>query len=148
MGRGFARKHEPERSWDEGIGNAFSYPLSFFECEIDLRPGGIFRALMRGPEGQEKGGAGCFLEVVENERLTWTDALGPDFSPQAAGALNFTAIITFEKRGTGARCLVQALYRDASGKRIHEEMGFVGGWGKALDQLVAHCKSLSENADA
>lgn len=45
-------------------------------CEIDLRPVGIFRTVMRGPDGQEMdGGAGCYPEVVPFTRLTWTDAM-------------------------------------------------------------------------
>ena len=34
-------------------------PWRTTECEIDLRPGGIFRTVMRGPDGQEFDKAGC-----------------------------------------------------------------------------------------
>jgi len=40
-------------------------------------PGGIFRFVMRSPEGKEYPNAGCYLEVIENEKLVWTAALGP-----------------------------------------------------------------------
>src|ERR1700754_5062637 len=52
-------------------------------AEVDLRPGGAFRTIMRSPEGQEMDNTGCFLEVVPNRRLVWTGALGPDFRPKA-----------------------------------------------------------------
>lgn len=53
-------------------------PWGTADCEIDLRPGGTFRVVMRSPEGEEiDQGAGCYLEVVPNERLVWTAALGP-----------------------------------------------------------------------
>ena len=29
-----------------------------------------------------------------------------------------------------------------SGREAHEEMGFHDGWGKALDQLVAHARTM------
>lgn len=48
---------------------------------MDLRPGGIFRTVMRSPEGREFVNPGCFLEVVENERLVWTNALEAGFGP-------------------------------------------------------------------
>jgi uncharacterized protein YndB with AHSA1/START domain len=39
-------------------------PWTIIDCEIDLRPGGIFRTVMRSPEGQEFPNVGCFLEIV------------------------------------------------------------------------------------
>lgn len=35
-----------------------------------------------------------------------------------------------------------AKHVDEEGKRKHEEMGFLDGWGTALDQLVALAKEL------
>ena len=61
-------------------------PWSTVECEIDLRPGGIFRTVMRSPEGDEHTNLGCFLEVIEGERLTWTEALEPGFRPSRTGS--------------------------------------------------------------
>ena len=75
-------------------------PYETPRCEIDLRPGGIFRTVMRSPDGDEFDGAGCFLEVVPNERLVWTSALAPGYRPQA-GEMPFTAII--ELQATGSR---------------------------------------------
>jgi len=56
-------------------------PWTTIDCEIDLRPGGLFRTVMQSPEGQEFPNIGCYLEVVENERLVWTNALLPNFRP-------------------------------------------------------------------
>ncbi len=39
------------------------------------------------------------------------------------------------------RYIATALHRDEAGRKRHEEMGFVDGWGKALDQLVALAKT-------
>lgn len=52
-------------------------PWKTVDCEIDLRPGGLFRTVMRSPEGQELLNAGCYLEIVETEKLVWTNALAP-----------------------------------------------------------------------
>ena len=57
-------------------------PWKTVDCEIDLRLGGIFRTVMRSPEGQEIPGEGCYLEIVENEKLVWTNALAPGFRPR------------------------------------------------------------------
>jgi uncharacterized protein YndB with AHSA1/START domain len=52
-------------------------PWTTVDCEIDLRPGGIFRTVMRSPEGQEFPSVGCYLEIVNTEKLVWTNVLAP-----------------------------------------------------------------------
>jgi uncharacterized protein YndB with AHSA1/START domain len=117
-------------------------PYETVACEIDLRPGGIFRAVMRSPEGQLiDEGAGCVLEVVENRRLVWTAALGPGFRP-AASDLPFTAIITVDPAGSGTRYRAVAVHGSAETRTAHEAMGFHEGWGAALDQLVEVARNL------
>jgi uncharacterized protein YndB with AHSA1/START domain len=117
-------------------------PWTTTECEIDLRPGGLFRTVMRSPEGKLFPNVGCYLEVVPRERLVWTDALVAGFRPAPTTeddghcVLGFTAAILLAPEGKGTRYTAIALHRDPDGRRRHEEMGFHEGWGKALDQLV------------
>jgi uncharacterized protein YndB with AHSA1/START domain len=117
-------------------------PWQTVDCEIDLRPGGIFRTVMRSPEGQEFPGSGCYLEVVENRRLVWTSALLPGYRPATdpgpGGVGFFTAMILIEPEGAGTKYTAIAIHADEKSRVAHEEMGFHQGWGKALDQLVAH----------
>lgn len=121
-------------------------PWMTVECEIDLGPGGLFRTVMRSPEGVDYPIAGCYLEVVENEKLVWTDALEGGYRP--SGQPNhciesyFTAIIMLEPHGSGTKYTVIALHSDEEGRKRHEERGFEEGWGTALDQLVAFVKTL------
>lgn len=121
-------------------------PWQTVECEIDLRPGGLFRTVMRSPEGQDMdGGDACYLEVVENQKLVWTTALQPGFRPAAlpvaAGEdscedIVFTAMILLEPHGAGTKYTAIALHRDQAGCSKHAQIGFHEGWGAALDQLV------------
>jgi uncharacterized protein YndB with AHSA1/START domain len=112
-------------------------PYETPHCEIDLRPGGIFRTVMRSPEGEEFDGAGCYLDVVEHERLVWTSALGPGYRPQH-DAMPFTAILELTSTPSGGtRYRAIAMHQDPDGAKQHADMGFVDGWGAALDQLVA-----------
>jgi uncharacterized protein YndB with AHSA1/START domain len=118
-------------------------PWQTVDCDIDLRPGGIFRTVMRSPEGQEFPNIGCYLEVIENEKLVWTGALKPGYRPQnAPGAMLFTAVILLEPRGTGTKYTAIAIHADEEGAKKHAGMGFHDGWGKALDQLVALAKKM------
>jgi len=43
--------------------------------------------------------------------------------------------------GAGTQCVATALHRDPEGRARHEAMGFVDGWGAALDQLAVHMTS-------
>jgi uncharacterized protein YndB with AHSA1/START domain len=115
-------------------------PWTTSECEIDLRPGGMFRTVMRSPEGQDFPVSGCYLEVVANERLVWTDALQPGYRPSQNPF--FTAVITLEDHGKGTRYTARALHRDEAGRKKHEDMGFLSGWSRCLDQLVASVRNV------
>jgi uncharacterized protein YndB with AHSA1/START domain len=44
----------------------------FASCEIDFRPGGKWRIVHRGPDGEEYGFRGEYREIVPPERITWT----------------------------------------------------------------------------
>ncbi|MPY94571.1 MAG: polyketide cyclase [Acidimicrobiia bacterium] len=115
-------------------------PYETPECEIDLRPGGIFRTVMRSPEGDDFDGAGCYLEVIPNERLVWTAALGPGYRPRA-GDMPFTAILELQRTGSGGtHYRAIAMHQNPEESKQHAEMGFIEGWGAALDQLVALVK--------
>jgi len=118
-------------------------PWTTPECEIDLRPGGIFRTVMRGPDGEEGGGAGCYLEVIPNQRLVWTAALGPAFRPNPPEELAFTAIISMEPTASGTRYTAAVMHAEPAAAAKHAEMGFFDGWGAALDQLVELVRSES-----
>ena len=122
-------------------------PWTTTACEIDLRPGGKFRTVMRSPEGQEFENIGCYLEVAPIERLTWTSALNAGFRPSASAGTDslgivFTAAISLARHPQGTKYTAQVMHGDAGGRNRHEQMGFEDGWGKALEQLVAVAKTL------
>ena len=123
-------------------------PWTTIDCDIDLRPGGIFRTVMRSPEGQESANLGCYLEVVAHRRLAWTNALAPGFRPvdpaaaevAECGTFAYTVVVSLAPQGEGTKYTALAVHRDEDGCKRHRDMGFQEGWGVALDQLVAHMK--------
>lgn len=124
-------------------------PWQTVECEMDLRPGGMFRTVMRSPDGQDFPNQGCFLEIVANRKLVWTNALAAGFRPAQLDASHpcdtffMTAIIALEPQGQGTRYTALVIHGDEESCNKHREMGFEEGWGKALDQLIACMKSQS-----
>jgi uncharacterized protein YndB with AHSA1/START domain len=116
-------------------------PWSVSDCELDLRPSGIFRTTMRSPEGQEFPNVGCYLEVVPNRKLVFTDALLPGFRPAAKSFM--TGVVLFEPLGDGGtKYTAYALHNSEAARIEHEQMGFADGWGKAWEQLVELVKGL------
>jgi len=117
-------------------------PWKTVEVDNDLRPGGRANVIMESPEGQRFPNNGSYLEVVQNQRLTFTSVLLEDFRPaprpeNGAGDMPFTASIILEDLGGGrTRYTAWARHADSKGKAAHESMGFHQGWGAALDQLV------------
>ena len=115
-------------------------PWTVAHCEVDLRPGGTFRTVMRGPDGEEHDVAGCYLEVVPQQQLICTDALMVGLREFPAFVL--AAIVELEPAGKGTRYRATAIHRDEDGRKKHEEMGFHQGWGTVLDQLVEYAKAM------
>ena len=123
-------------------------PWKTIDCEIDLRPGGAFSTMMQSPEGQNFQNVGCYLELVKNRKLVWTNTLAPGFRPAnlaASGgadsaAFAFTAVVSMTPHADGTHYHACAMHADENGRKQHQQMGFEEGWGKALEQLVAHMK--------
>lgn len=120
-------------------------PWTTIACRIELRPGGEFHTLMRSPEGQEFPNSGCYLEVVPNRRLVWTNALAPGFRPVPAGAMAdfffFTGIVTMTPQDGGTLYGARVVHGTPEDCQRHAAMGFEDGWGKALDQLIEFMKT-------
>jgi uncharacterized protein YndB with AHSA1/START domain len=128
-------------------------PYQITEAELDLRPGGIFRIRMTGPDGFDTGhgNAGCVLEVKERERLVWTSALGPGFRPAEMGegceSFPMTAIITLADAGDGKTAYrAVALHKNGADREMHEKMGFHDGWGTVAGQWEEFAASLAQPA--
>ncbi|HEX7674858.1 MAG TPA: SRPBCC family protein [Bdellovibrio sp.] len=113
-------------------------PWKTTEVRLGLYPGGEFYANMQSPEGQNFPNSGCVLEVVENERLVWTDSLTEGFRPSANSFM--TAILTFEDHPQGTKYTARACHKSAEDRKRHEEMGFLQGWSTVVDQLIASVK--------
>ena len=140
----------PEQLWD-GWTNPQTLvqwfcprPWQVVACDIDLRPGGIFRTVMQSPEGHRlPDNIGTFLAIDAPHRLVWTNALGPDFRPQTKAeddhlGFFFVAELRFTPLPDGqTHYTATVMHQDEAGRDAHAALGFEQGWGMALDQLIA-----------
>jgi len=113
-------------------------------AELDVRPGGKFRTVMRGPDGEEFDNVGCYLEVIEEKKLVWTTALLPDWRPvDDAPPFHFTAVLTLEEESGITNYRIVLMHSDEDGAKKHEEMGFHDGWGTAFKQMIEHLRGVN-----
>lgn len=121
-------------------------PWKIVDCELDLKPGGMFRSVMQSPEGQNFPNVGCFLEIVKNEKLVWTSAVQPGYRPVAKPTngpeLLFTAITYLESMGKKTKYTTFVLHAEEETCRRHDEMGFQEGWGTCLNQMIEVAKKM------
>lgn len=111
-------------------------------AEMDLRPGGMFSIDIAVGDGREFPNLGCFLEVVPQERLSWTSMLFPGYRPAVFDDIPITAIMTMAPMGTGTRYVFTALHRNEADLEKNKASGWQQGTEIALDQFVALAQSL------
>jgi uncharacterized protein YndB with AHSA1/START domain len=103
--------------------------------ETDVRPGGSSLIVMRGPDGSEFPNRGVYLEVVENERLVFTNAYTKAWEP--ADKPFMTVILTFEEKGHSTKYTALVRHWTVDDREAHEKMGFHQGWAICTEQLAA-----------
>ena len=103
---------------------------------LDIRPGGAFETLY-SEDGEDFGPhvSGCFLDVLEGERLVFTDTLLAGWRPAEAPFM--TAVITLRDHAEGTEYAAHVMHRSQADRDTHEEMGFFDGWGTVIEQLAA-----------
>ena len=124
-------------------------PWTTVDCEIDLRPGGLFRTVMRSPEGQDHENIGCYLDIVETSGWCGPTCSVPGYRPRGGGLgrARPTADSSRPSSCSSPPARARATSRASCTAprptaRSHEDMGFHEGWGAALDQLVAMAKRM------
>jgi uncharacterized protein YndB with AHSA1/START domain len=115
-------------------------PWTTPHAELDVRPGGMSKVVMRSPQGEDHPLRGVYLEVVPNERLVFTDAYSEAWVPSEKPFM--TVIVTLEKAGTGTKYTARVRHWTAADREAHEKMGFHEGWGLCADQLAAVAATL------
>jgi len=87
-----------------GVFGGYSMPV----CEVDLRVGGTYRFVWRGPDGAEMGVRGVYREVVRPERLVHTEKFDKAWYPgeslittvlaEQGGKTTLTVTMRYESR--------------------------------------------------
>ncbi|MDK1491643.1 SRPBCC family protein [Sinorhizobium sp. 7-81] len=132
-----APREKVYRAWTEAaLLKQWFAPLPWTtpDAELDVRPGGSNRIVMRSPEGQDFPNFGVYLEVVPNEKLVVTDAFTEAWKPSEKPFM--TVILTFEDEGGKTRYTARVRHWTIADREAHEKMGFHQGWGQCANQLA------------
>ena len=116
--------------------------MSVPDCEMDLRPGGAFRLVMK-MDDKEFPSDGIFLEV-SLERIVFTDAYVRAWIPSRKAFM--TCVTTFEPQGKRTLYVARALHWSAEDRDAHVKMGFDDGWAQMADRFKALVEKIHAGA--
>ena len=99
--------------------------------QMEVKPGGVWRFVMHGPDGRDYQNRVTFLEVVEPERLVFRHGGGEDVEP-----VNHETTVTFEALGKKTKLTMRMLFESADARRfVAEKYGAVEGLDQTLGRL-------------
>jgi uncharacterized protein YndB with AHSA1/START domain len=112
------------------------------KCEVDVRPGGAYRFVLRGPDGSDHPFAGEYREVVPPERLVFTQRY--DVEPYAKHGS--TVSIRFEEHGGKTTVTLVQTFESAISRDETLKMGAKAGMFESWDRLAELLASLGAGA--
>jgi uncharacterized protein YndB with AHSA1/START domain len=104
--------------------------LTVVVCQIDLRPGGTWRYVLRGPDGMEHGFSGVYREIVPPERIVSTE----NYEPIGPGH-EMVATVTLEESNGRTTLRNRLRYLSQADRDGHLQSGMEGGMQEAFDRL-------------
>jgi len=100
--------------------------------EIDVRPGGVWRFIMHGPDGTDYPNKILYREIVKPERLVY------DHGDQA-DPIHFHVTVTFEEQGNKTRLTMRSLFATAEVREmVVTKYHAIEGGNQTLDRFGEH----------
>lgn len=110
----------------------------------DVRPGGVWRFVMHGPDGRDYQNWITYREVVPPERLVY--AHGGDVDKNEP--VSFIATITFEDVGGKTRLTMHSLFPTAEARdRVVREYGAIEGGKQTLERLGEQLAGMADDRE-
>jgi uncharacterized protein YndB with AHSA1/START domain len=105
-------------------------------CQIDFRPGGSWRFVLRGPDGRDMGMRGVYQEVSPPERLVSTESFD-DFPGESLNSV----VLTEEDGKT--TMTVTVLYPSKEVRDVVLASGMQKGASETYDRLAEHLRAMA-----
>jgi uncharacterized protein YndB with AHSA1/START domain len=117
----------------------YSMPI----CEIDLRVGGAYRYVWRGPDGSEMSSQGVFREIVPPERVVATERFEPSWYP--GENVNTTTFVEADGKTT-VTLKIECASKEVRDVMLHS--GMDRGVAYSYDRLETILRSKGSHAVA
>ncbi len=106
--------------------------------EMDVRPGGVWRFVMHGPDGRDYKNKIVYREVVPPERLTYFHS-GEDDTAD----IDFNTVVLFTAKGNKTEISMRMVFATQQKRdRVAREFGAVEGLSETLGRLGEHLATL------
>ena len=94
--------------------------------EMDVKPGGVWRFVMHGPDGRDYQNKIVYVEIVKPERIVYNHVSGPQFH----------VTVTFAEQGDKTKLNVRMLFESATQRdKVIKEFGALEGLSQTLGRL-------------
>ena len=111
---------------------------------MDVRPGGEWKQIMRGPDGTEYPNLSVFQEVVKPERIVFSHGGGKKGGPGVHKVMTWT----FEAVGEKTKLTIHQLYSSAADlERVVKEFGAIEGAKQTLGRLAEYLAQRDQGTE-
>lgn len=108
--------------------------------KMDVRPGGVWKHVMHGPDGTDYPNSSVFKEVVKPERIVFSHGGGKAGGPGA----HFMATWTFEALGDKTRVTIHMVFDSVVDRDVVvKEYGAIEGGKQTLARLEEYLTQMS-----
>jgi uncharacterized protein YndB with AHSA1/START domain len=108
---------------------------------FDMRPGGVWRFVMHGPDGRDYQNRITYDEVVRPERIVYRHGGGADVEP-----VRFTTTVTFDDLGGKTRITMRMDFPSADERaRVIREYGADKGLVETLARLSGYVAAMARS---
>lgn len=109
-------------------------------CEINLRPGGAWRIVMRMADGSNHPFKGVYREIVPHRRLIYTEC----YDVPSIGSPEWLTTISFEEHDGKTKLVHLIRHGSKEARDGHLQAGMEPGTIQTLNRLAGHAASMTQ----
>ncbi len=105
--------------------------------DMDVRPGGVWRFVMRGPDGVDYKNKIVYIEIAKPERLVYSHGDEDGDEPP------FHVTVTFAEQGGKTHLTIRILFASAAQRDKNAEFGAIELGNQTLARLAEHVSKMA-----